>query len=92
MRILITVLMLVLLSGCATLRKGEIRDIECRVLGIDASIPIPFAKGVNIMNIRMGWVETRYIHGYDSMYKSNVTQKMSHLGEVHRVTEMSPKK
>ncbi len=75
---------LILLSGCASIHKGEVRDIECRVLGIDASIPIPFAKGVNIMNIRLGWVETKYTHLWNSSYSSKVSQNINYLGSVNR--------
>jgi len=83
-------LLVILFAGCASLRKGECRDVECRVLGVDASIPIPFAKGVNIMNIRLGWVETKYVHGYDTSYKSEAKQEIKYLGTAHRTMEIKP--
>jgi len=78
----------ILCGGCAPMRMYECRDIECRVLGIDASIPIPFAQSVNIMNIRLGWVETKYFHGYKVRSFSDVTQRITYFGDVHRVTEI----
>lgn len=77
-----------LCSGCASIRKGECRDIECRVLGLDASVPVPFAKGVNIMNVRLGWVESKYIHGYDTVYTSDAQQEVKYLGSAHRKTSI----
>ena len=82
----IIILFLLCISGCISLRKGEAKDIETRVLGIDASIPIPFAQSVNIMNIRLGWVEARYIHIYKSEYKSEAEQELKYLGKAHRKT------
>ena len=81
-----------ILAGCANIRKGEIKDLECRVLGLDASIPIPFAKGVNIMNVRLGWVETKYTHLYDAQVESKVEQKVNYLGTVKRESYIGQKR
>ena len=91
--IMFVLLMLVLtLTGCASLRQGEGRDVECRVLGLDASVPIPFAKGVNIMNVRLGWVETRYTHTYKVKFVSDAKDKVSYLGEASRKVTMENSK
>ena len=52
-----------LATGCATITKGEARVLETRVLGLDLSIPVPGMEGVtNLANIRMGWIEVKYVH------------------------------
>ena len=78
----------VMLFGCAPLREFEHRDIDSRVLGIDASIPIPFAQGANLMNIRMGWIETTYSHGYKTYKAIEVDQEINYIGKVRRKTYM----
>lgn len=85
MKILVIFLICILLVGCETLRKGEHRDIDCRVLGLDASVPIPFANNVNILNIRLGWVETTYSHGYKTIKYSVVNHDINYLGASERI-------
>lgn len=74
-----------LMSGCAQLRVGEVRDVQCRVLGLDASIPIPFAQSVNIMNVRLGWVETDYLHSYKVRRYSSAEQQIEWMGNAKRI-------
>ena len=87
---LVCMVLLVFASSCASLRQGECRDVECRVLGLDASIPIPFAKGVNIMNVRLGWVESRYTHTYKTAFSTDATDKINYVGNAHRVVKIQP--
>lgn len=64
---------LLLLSGCATaqLSDGQAFIAETRTLGLDLSIPVPFAEGVNIANIRVGWIENKIYSGNNVKLKSN---------------------
>lgn len=84
MKKIVLILSTIFITSCAELRQGEVRDCQCRVLGIDASVPIPFAQGFNFMNVRLGWVETDYIHSYKVKKYVNVKQEVNHLGSVER--------
>ena len=44
------------------------------------------------MNVRLGWVEARYIHIYKAEYKSEAEQEVNHLGKAHRKTSLNGKK
>ncbi len=82
--LIVMVMLVLMLTGCTALRQGEARDIECRVLGLDASIPVPFAQNVNVVNVRLGWIETKYGHTYKSKITSHVKQSITYLGSVDR--------
>ena len=81
---------LLLLTGCAELRKGEVRDVQCRVLGLDASIPVPFAQSINVVNIRIGWVDTDYLHSYKVKKTSSAVQEIKYLGSAERHYDYEP--
>lgn len=81
-----------LLAGCAALKPGEMRVVETRVLGMDLSVPIIGASNQNIINIKWGWIETRYAHVYKLNFKSNADQDVSFFsgtGTIHRIFEVS---
>ena len=84
--------LVLILSGCASIRKGETRNLDCRVLGVDLSVPIVGMANQNIINLRFGWIETRYSHTYQSKVTSNVTQDVHFFtgeGTIHRFFEIS---
>lgn len=82
----------ILMTGCAELKQGEVRDIQCRVLGIDASIPVPFAQSVNVVNIRLGWIDTDYLHSYKVKKHSSAEQTVEYLGSAKRIYDYSTEK
>jgi len=74
--------------GCSTLRPGEARILENRVLGMDLSIPIVGASNQNIINIKFGWIETRFSHTYKTDFSTEANQDFSFYsgtGTVHRI-------
>jgi hypothetical protein len=94
-RIIIPLLLTTLLAGCATakLRPGQCRIAETRVTGIDLSIPLPFAEGVNIANIRVGYIEHKSFEGNKVNFKSNSAHKdislLTGSGSIDRLFEVS---
>jgi hypothetical protein len=65
-----------LLAGCTThMEPGQAFICETRTLGVDLSIPVPFADGVNIANIRIGWIENKIYSGNSVKLKSNSTHQ-----------------
>ena len=72
---------------------GQAFISETRVLGLDLSIPLPFVEGVNLANIRLGWVENKIYSGNGVTLQSNSTHKDINLltgsGSVIRYFDVS---
>lgn len=75
---------LIFLSGCANLHKGEIINVQSRVLGIDMSVPVPFAQGVSLISLKLGYIDSGYKHSRDVKTDRSVEQNLYHIGTVHR--------
>ena len=75
--ILITSLIGSLLTGCVSYKPGEGKIIENRTLGLDLSLPVPMSGGYNIINCRIGWIETKYTHSYKAEVFSNSDQEFN---------------
>lgn len=84
MKTIILVLICLIFVGCGHLKKGEYIDVQNRVLGVDASLPVPTAEAVNIFNVKIGWVETTYSHGYGTTKKSKAIHSIIYLGTAER--------
>lgn len=86
--------LLLTITGCASqMTPGQAFITETRVLGVDLSIPIPFAEGVNLANIRLGWVENKIYSGNGVTLRSDSTHQDINLltgsGSVIRYFDVS---
>lgn len=79
-------------SGCVSIKDGEARILENRCIGMDLSVPVPGVEGQTIVNLKFGWVETKYAHTKDVKFKSNSKHRDVELikgkGNVEREFEI----
>ena len=80
-------------TGCAhKLLEGQALIDETRVLGVDLSVPVPFAQGVNVVNIRFGWIENKLYMGNKVKLRSDSLHEnldfFRGTGTIHRIFEV----
>jgi hypothetical protein len=90
LRILTIVGLALLFAGCTShMQPGQAFISETRTLGLDLSIPVPFAEGVSIANIRVGWIENKIYSGNGVKVTSDSKHKdislLTGTGSVERI-------
>jgi hypothetical protein len=95
LRILTIVGLTLLFSGCtAHMKHGQAFISETRTLGLDISVPVPFAEGVSIANVRVGWVENKIYSGNGVKLTSDSKHKdislLTGQGTVERIFHVGP--
>lgn len=71
----IIIILIPLLASCVSLEDKSAIVKEVRVLGLDASAPIPYSNGETLINIRLGWIESKFVYTKGLDVKSSAEHK-----------------
>lgn len=90
---LLAVLLPLMAAGCVhRYEDGQSFVCETRVMGLDASVPLPFAGGMNVVNIRFGWIENKIYAGNKVTMRSESLHKdislLKGTGSIYRILEV----